>query len=115
MSYPVRSAHTGAYSVHSGCSFAEGRRQGIETDHSLHLVPRLRVSGAVPSLRLCAFMVWTGTAFIFHNQINLFTRKFHVIIKAFQVGKYHRGFFNIPKDLETLFVCIFRDLCHKLH
>jgi hypothetical protein len=26
----------------------------------LHVVPRLRMSGAVPLLPLCAFMVWTG-------------------------------------------------------
>jgi hypothetical protein len=33
---------------------------GCEVDHS-HLVPRLRISGDIPSFPLYAFMVWTGT------------------------------------------------------
>jgi hypothetical protein len=33
----------------------------------LHLVPRLRMSGAVPLLPLCALMEWTGTTLRFHH------------------------------------------------
>jgi hypothetical protein len=41
--------------------FPGGKVAGRNVYHSLHLVPILRTSGAVPPLLLYAFMAWTGT------------------------------------------------------
>ena len=47
-------------------SFLGVKRPGPEADHSpRHLVPRLRMSGALPLLPLPASMAWTGTALSF--------------------------------------------------
>lgn len=47
-----------------GALFLEVKRPGREADHStnLHLQLRRRMSGAMPLLRLCAFMVYIGTS-----------------------------------------------------
>jgi hypothetical protein len=37
--------------------------QSLKLSTSLHLVPGFIMSGAKPSLPLCAFMKWTGTVF----------------------------------------------------
>ena len=42
----------------------QSRRGGRLTTH-IHLVPRLRMSGAVPLLPLYAFMAWTGKTLIY--------------------------------------------------
>jgi hypothetical protein len=69
-------AQTAAYSMHTGGFFVEVKRQVIEPDHSPRLVQRLRVSGAIPSLRLRAFIACIGTTFNLHDKINWFTCNF---------------------------------------
>ena len=47
----------------SGVRIAGGiKRLGRVVDHLLHLLPRLRMDGAVPLFPLYAFMVWIGTS-----------------------------------------------------
>jgi hypothetical protein len=36
------------------------KRPGREVNHNLHPLQRLRMSGAIPLLHLCAFVAWTG-------------------------------------------------------
>jgi hypothetical protein len=47
-------AHPASYSMDT-----EVLSRGVNLTAHLHLVPRLRMSGAVPLLTLCAFMAWT--------------------------------------------------------
>jgi hypothetical protein len=55
----------------SGCqsSFLRVKPQRLEQDH-LHLVPRLRMSGAVALHLLYAFVAWTGTTWPFNLGIS---------------------------------------------
>jgi len=51
---------------------------GVKLSDHLHLVPRLRISGAIPLLPLYAFMVLTGKKFTFYilpvlNDSKIFT------------------------------------------
>ena len=53
-------------------SFSCVKQSGRETNHSFlnsaldgELAPRLRMSGAIPLLRLYAFMAWTGKTYLF--------------------------------------------------
>jgi hypothetical protein len=53
-------------------SFSCVKQSGRETSHSFlnsaldgELAPRLRISGAIPLLRLYAFMAWTGKTYLF--------------------------------------------------
>ena len=54
--------HPTSYSVSTG-EFLPWRQssQGIKLTIHLHLEGRLRMSGAIPQLPICALIVWTGT------------------------------------------------------
>jgi hypothetical protein len=59
-------AHTSSYSMGTGGSLPPGVKQpGHDADYSHSLVLRLRMSGALLLLPLYAFMVCTGTTFLF--------------------------------------------------
>jgi hypothetical protein len=47
-------------------SFPGLKRQVREVDHNLHLVPRLRMSGAIPLFPLYSFISWTGNTSPYH-------------------------------------------------
>jgi hypothetical protein len=42
------------------CSFLGVKRSECKVYHLLHLVTRLGISGAIPLLPLCVYMMWTG-------------------------------------------------------
>ena len=52
----VSGAHPASYSVNSGGSFARSKAAGVKLTIRLHLVPRLRMSGAMPPHPLHAIM-----------------------------------------------------------
>ena len=45
------------------CSFTGVEQPRCEVGQ-LQVLPRLRISGAIPLLHLCAFMAWTGTLYL---------------------------------------------------
>ena len=47
-----------------GCSFPGVQRPGEMLTTRLHLLPKLRMSGAVPLFHLHGFMAWTGKNFL---------------------------------------------------
>ena len=53
-------AHTASYSVGTGVLPRGYSGRSVKLTAHLHLVPRLRMSGAIPLLPLYAFRVWTG-------------------------------------------------------
>ena len=49
-----------------GTGFVYGGQSGLFVKLAPHLlIPRLRISGAVPLIRLYVFMAWTGTTLLF--------------------------------------------------
>jgi len=61
MSWPISGAHIASYSMGTGVNYRAKSGQGVRLPIHLHLVSRLRVSGALLLLLLHAFMVWRGT------------------------------------------------------
>jgi hypothetical protein len=53
--------HVVSYSLSTRASFPRGEA-GFDADHTFHVEPKLRMSGAVPLLPICSFMVYTWTA-----------------------------------------------------
>jgi hypothetical protein len=47
------------------CSYLRVKRQGLEVNHHLHLVPRLRMGGGSPLLPLHACMAWKWKLYLF--------------------------------------------------
>ena len=67
-------------------------RQAPEVNHQLTLVPRLRMSGAVPQLSLYAFTTLTGTNLPFlRNLVTGQTASIHHRCKAFFRLKLQTG------------------------
>jgi hypothetical protein len=53
----------------------------------VRLVPRLRMSGALPLLFLCAFMVWTGTTLLLVTfGVSMYMAYCFVKLKGFVLG-----------------------------
>jgi len=51
-------AHTESRPMGTGALSPGVKRVGCETDHYLHLVPRLRMCGATPPFRKYVLMAW---------------------------------------------------------
>ena len=63
-------AHPASYSMITGALFGGGWNcRSLKLTTHLHLVPRLRMSGAIPLLPLYAFVAWTGKALPFYLSI----------------------------------------------
>jgi hypothetical protein len=56
----VSEAQPASSTMTTGALRRRFKRPGLATD--LHLMPELRMNGAIPLLPLCAFMAWTGTS-----------------------------------------------------
>jgi hypothetical protein len=62
--YFLQNVKTGSYSVGTGTLTRGHIGQGVKLNTHIHLVPRLRMSGAVPLLPLHAFITWTSKTFL---------------------------------------------------
>jgi len=63
------------------------------TSH-LHPVPRLRMSGVIPLLPLCAFMVWTGTTIQNINDALYTHKKNYFASKMYNLAIFTVRFFS---------------------
>jgi hypothetical protein len=78
-------AHPVSYSMGTGV-LSRGKVARMCRTTGLHLVPRLRMSGAIPQLPLYAFMAWRGKTFTFSTLSFAFIRYNSTVIWQARTG-----------------------------
>jgi len=100
------SANPSSYSMGIGGSFLTVRRSGHEHDRSLCLLPRLRISVAIPQLPIHAIMACIGSTLTFHFLSSLImdtlssqTGRKTITIMAFHTNYWRRDWKKLQKKL----------------
>jgi hypothetical protein len=84
-----------------GCS---GR--GVKLITHLHLVPRLRMSGALPLLHLYVFVAWARTALLFAICVFVYVCEFLIVFSGnFECGSCMLGVRYTSRPFFSIFVC----------